>query len=95
MAARTSKVTLNEKWRERIRVSMLINRLTNHALGKVDLSQTQVRSIEILLRKVAPDLSAVDHTGDVTHRHVARLPEVSKSSAEWQAQYAPQSIASH
>ena len=44
---------------------MLVNRLTDHALGKIDLSQTQVRSIEILLRKTLADLSQVQSTVNV------------------------------
>jgi hypothetical protein len=49
---------------------MLINRLTAHALGEADpqtgkpveLSPTQVRSIEILLKKSLPDLTATEIT---------------------------------
>lgn len=49
--------------RAKIQTSQLINRLTNHALGKVDLSPTQVRSIEVLIRKTLPDLQSVQLTG--------------------------------
>jgi hypothetical protein len=59
--------------RLKIKTSQLINRLSDHALGKVDLSTTQVRSIEILLRKTVPDLSQV--TGTFEHRH--RVEEMS------------------
>ena len=50
--------------REKIKSSQLINRLTDHALGDLELSNTQVRAIEILLKKSIPDLSAVKHKGD-------------------------------
>lgn len=53
-----------EDIRAKIQASQLINRLTNHALGEVELSNTQVRAIEILLRKTIPDLSAVTIAGD-------------------------------
>ena len=46
--------------RSKIQTSQLINRLTDHALGAIDLSPTQVRAIEILIKKTLPDLSAVD-----------------------------------
>lgn len=46
--------------RSKIQTSQLINRLTEHALGNVELSPTQVRAIEILIKKTLPDLSAVD-----------------------------------
>ena len=64
MAAR-KRPGLSEATRERIRTSMLVNRLEKHALGKVDMEPTQVRAIEVLLRKTLPDLSAVEHTGEV------------------------------
>jgi hypothetical protein len=62
MAARSSKVILHEKWREKIRASMLINRLRNHVLGRLEMSNTQLRAAEILLSKVMPNLQATDIT---------------------------------
>jgi hypothetical protein len=46
--------------RAKIQTSQLINRLTDHALGNIELSPTQVRAIEILIKKTLPDLQAVD-----------------------------------
>ena len=43
---------------------MLIKRLANHALGKVEMSPTQVRAAEVLIRKTLPDLRATEHTGE-------------------------------
>ena len=37
---------------------------------------TQLRAIEILLRKCIPDLAAAEIESDVTHRYVAQLPPV-------------------
>lgn len=51
--------------RAKIQASQLINRLTDHALGSVKLEATQVRSIEVLLKKVLPDLQAVEHGGSI------------------------------
>ena len=64
MAARTRKVKLTDTWKERIQTSMLINRLNNHIFDELEISQTQLRAIEILLKKVAPDLKAVEVSGD-------------------------------
>lgn len=50
--------------RAKIQASQLINRLHDNAFGKVELTQSQVRSIEILLKKAIPDLSAVELTGE-------------------------------
>ena len=63
MAARMRK-THQDDVRSKIQASQLVNRLTNHALGEVELSATQVRAIEILLKKTIPDLSAVELTGN-------------------------------
>ncbi len=50
--------------RAKIKTSQLINRLENHALGKLELSKTQIKAIEVLIRKTLPDLSAVTLKGD-------------------------------
>jgi hypothetical protein len=64
MAARKKVGTKTAGWpaqvRDRIQTSMLINRLTGHAEGNVDLQPTQVKAIEILLRKTLPDLQAIE-----------------------------------
>ena len=41
---------------------MLAKRLTDHVLGKVEMSQTQIKAVDILLKKSLPDLSSVDTT---------------------------------
>jgi hypothetical protein len=51
------------KTREKIQTSQLVNRLQDNALGKVELTALQVKSIEVLLRKTLPDLQAVTHSG--------------------------------
>lgn len=65
MAARTRKIKHDDFTRERIRVTQLINRLENHALGECGMEATQIKAIEILLRKALPDLSAVAHSGQI------------------------------
>lgn len=50
--------------RKKIQASQLINRLTDHSFGKVEMSSTQVKAAEILLKKSIPDLSQVQGTGD-------------------------------
>ena len=51
--------------RAKIQASQLVNRLMDNGMGKIDpeLSTGQVKSIEILLRKSVPDLSAVTMSG--------------------------------
>jgi hypothetical protein len=50
--------------RAKIQTSQLVNRLTDHALGNVELSPTQVRAIEILIKKTLPDLQAIEWGAD-------------------------------
>ena len=72
--------------REKIRASQLINRLHKCAFGEIQLTMTQLRAIEILLRKCIPDLAAAEIKSDVTHRYVAELPPV-LSKEEWLEKY--------
>jgi hypothetical protein len=63
MAARLRK-THQDEVRSKIQTSQLINRLQNHALGEIELEQTQIKAIEVLIRKTLPDLSSVQLSGD-------------------------------
>lgn len=64
MAARTVTTSHKAEVRERIKTSQLLNRLQGNALGEIELTPVQQRSIEILLRKTLPDLSAISLSGD-------------------------------
>ena len=63
MAARKLRKFHTEETRAKIQASQLINRLTDHALGKIELSATQVQSIKILLGKSIPDLQSITLEG--------------------------------
>lgn len=63
MAARLNN-RHQEMVRDKIQASQLINRLQDHALGETELSASQIKAIEILLKKSIPDLSAVQVSGD-------------------------------
>ena len=56
MAAR-KKLELTQQWRDKIQISMLIDRLMKHVNDEIDMKPTQIKAAEILLKKVAPDLS--------------------------------------
>src|SRR3954471_24953317 len=72
--------------REKIRASQLINRLQKCAFGEISLTITQLRAIEILLRKSIPDLAAAEMKLEQTHRYVVELPKL-LNKAEWQEKY--------
>ena len=66
MAAR-KKPFHPDEIRKKIQTSQLINRLQSHVNAPIDepvLSKTQIQAINILLRKVVPDLSTVTLKGD-------------------------------
>ena len=64
MAARKVKIRHDEETRLKIQTSQLLNRLQNHVLNDDEMSSTQLRAAEVLLRKALPDLSQVEMTGD-------------------------------
>jgi hypothetical protein len=63
MAGRPMNKLHQDDVRKKIQTSQLLNRLTDHVFGDVELQQSQIKAIEILLRKSLPDLSAVQLTG--------------------------------
>lgn len=84
MAARKTP-SLTDAWREKIQTSMIINRLQDHINGTIELSSTQVSAALGLLKKTAPDLSAVEQSGEVTHNYVARMSSPAHTMDEWKA----------
>ena len=75
-----------EQVRAKIRAAYLIRRLQDHIKGKINLSPTQVRSIDILLRKIIPDLSQTSVVGEMTHKYVAEVPPL-LTKDEWLKKY--------
>lgn len=69
--------------RQKIQASVLIDRLTKHANGDIEMSSTQVRAAEVLLDRSVPKLSQIQHTGDEDNpiRHVGRI-ELTALSAD-------------
>ena len=72
--------------REKIRASQLINRLPKFAFGEISLTMTQLRAIEILLRKSIPDLAAAELRSEQTYRYVVELPAV-LTREQWLEKY--------
>lgn len=74
------------KTRQKIKTSQLVNRLMQHANGKNEMTVTQIRAAEILLRKTLPDLSAVTLDGDLdlTQKIVSAEP---MPEDEWESKY--------
>lgn len=64
MAARKNKTSLTDSWKAKIKASMLLIRLQDHAVGKIEMKNTQIKAADIVLRKMVPDLAKHEHTGE-------------------------------
>lgn len=84
MPARKVKIRHDDETRAKIQAAQIINRLQGCINGTVELSATQVSAANILLRKVLPDLTATELTGEVLTHYVARLPDPITNVDEWQ-----------
>lgn len=73
---RVAGFVMSDEHRVKIQNSNVLNALIEHAIGKRDMSATQVSAGIALLRKVLPDLSSVDHTGSVTLKHEDALEQL-------------------
>ena len=74
MAARTVKIRHDDETRAKIKTSQLVNRLTAHALGNVEMPATAVTAALGLIRKTLPDLASTTLGGDdemdaIRHHH--------------------------
>lgn len=74
----------SEMVRTKIQASQLINRLQDHVFGEVEMTATQLKAAEVLLRKSIPDLQALNISGEMTHRHTLAevLGSLSKRAAD-------------
>ena len=73
----------SEVTRERIRAGVIIDRFQKHFMGELDLTPTQIRVGEVLLRKVIPDLTHTDLNTTSTRRYVVEVPP-QLSDEEWE-----------
>lgn len=91
LAADTIDPAWDKRVRKKIQTSQVLNRLINFVEGPPSpklqaedgsvvpnpawMAQSQVTAAVALLRKIVPDLSSQDHTGEVEHKFVVFLPE--------------------
>ena len=64
MAARINKIHHDEKTKRLIQASQLLNRLTDHGNGKVEMTASQVQAAKIVIGKSIPDLKTMELIGD-------------------------------
>jgi len=86
MAARIRRISVDENTRAKIQTGLLINRLTDHALGEIELQSTQIKAIEILLNKTLPSLSSTTIDGNLNlTAHEDALDDLEREGAPDQA----------
>lgn len=74
---------MSQTHRDKIRVSNILNALQEHVDGRREMTATQVTAGLGLLKKVLPDLAAVEHSGEMQVRHaVSRQPLTSDQWTE-------------
>ena len=82
---------LDQRVREKIQASMLIRALHDCVEGRNKMTSVQVRAAEVLLKKVVPDLAAVEHSGETSVKHVisSEPMTVEDWKAEIEHRYSP------
>lgn len=87
MAARKNRgsESLPESWKEKIKTAMIVDRLVKHTNGLIEMSNSQIRAAEILLKKTIPDLARSEHTGK--DGGAIETKDITKTDAEILAQY--------
>lgn len=89
MAARTRKIRHDDETRAKIKAGNIINRLTKLINGEIEMAPHAVTAALGLLRKSLPDLTSVEHSGEVTKTYVVRMPAKPAGMSEWTKRYAP------
>lgn len=63
MAARIRKTKLSDEWKAKIQAGVILDRLVKHVNGEIDMSASQIKAADILLKKTVPDLARTEVTG--------------------------------
>lgn len=64
LAARKNKINLSEDWKQRIKAGVLMDRLLKHVEGSLNMTPSQIKAADILLKKIVPDLARQELVGD-------------------------------
>lgn len=75
---------VQEEYRAKIDINLICKSLKSHLEGTLDLSATQLRAAEILLKKVLPDLTSVTVNTDPDSPFL--IKDISSSPYEGQSQ---------
>jgi hypothetical protein len=81
---------LDQRVREKIQASMLIRALHDCVEGRNKMTSVQVRAAEVLLRKVVPDLAAVEYSGETTVKY--EISSEPMTADEWKREVEQQDL---
>ena len=81
---------LDQRVREKIQASMLIRALHDCVEGRNQMTSVQVRAAEVLLRKVVPDLAAVEYSGETTVKY--EISSEPMTADEWKREVEQQDL---
>jgi hypothetical protein len=83
MPARIRKIRHDEQTRLKIQTGNIITRLQKLIAGQVEMPPHAVTAALGLLRKTIPDLTSVEHSGEVATTYVVGVPPREKTSESW------------
>lgn len=83
MAARVNKIRHDENTRQKIKVGNIVDRLEKLIAGEIDMKPHAVTAALGLLRKVLPDVTSVELSGEISTSKVIRTPTISPSVSDW------------
>ncbi len=92
MPARVNKIRHDDETRAKIKAGNIIARLMMFIEGEVKMEAAQVTAALGLLKKALPDLTSVEHSGEITTSKVIRAPALGATTAAWSEQYVPKAL---
>lgn len=90
MRGRKPGFAMSDEHRVKIQNSNILNALVEHVEGKREMSATQVSAGIALLRKVLPDMTAIEHSGEIVTSKVIRAPALATTAQTWAEQHVPE-----
>jgi hypothetical protein len=78
----------HERVRERIKTGMIVQRVQECALGKIEMTSTEFQAAKLLINKTIPDLPQVVHTDplagakDISHSSPYHLLAIIEGESE-------------
>ena len=54
---------MSDEWKAKIQAGVILDRLVKHVNGEIDMSASQIKAADILLKKTVPDLARTEVTG--------------------------------